>query len=233
MRCPNCGMDIVIATHLCPHCGYEHDFDGAIEKRRDIPEPWELTPGRAWKRRQRRERAASVWAENRAGREKVPEREFAVRESYARRSGSGGALMHVLCLVSFGIMALLLFGSALLLYTGIYYDAIGAGSAEYIYYQLPELRDLDQLLCIGLGISGLFALAAAGKLLKKDPAAARSFYVAAALFAGVSLVYDFLIMVEFDAMDQFGGTLSGLIAFAIYVGIVALHFRLNRRLYGG
>ena len=51
MRCPNCGMDIVIATHLCPHCGYEHDFDGAIEKRRDIPEPWELTPGRAWKRR--------------------------------------------------------------------------------------------------------------------------------------------------------------------------------------
>ena len=139
MRCPNCGMDIVIATHLCPHCGYEHDFDGAIEKRRDIPEPWELTPGRAWKRRQRRERAASVWAENRAGREKVPEREFAVRESSARRSGSGGALMHVLCLVSFGIMALLLFGSALLLYTGIYYDAIGAGSAEYIYYQLPEL----------------------------------------------------------------------------------------------
>ena len=137
MRCPNCGMDIVIATHLCPHCGYEHDFDGAIEKRRDIPEPWELTPGRAWKRRQRRERAASVWAENRAGREKVPEREFAVRESSARRSGSGGALMHVLCLVSFGIMALLLFGSALLLYTGIYYDAIGAGSAEYIYYQLP------------------------------------------------------------------------------------------------
>ena len=120
MRCPNCGMDIVIATHLCPHCGYEHDFDGAIEKRRDIPEPWELTPGRAWKRRQRRERAASVWAENRAGREKVPEREFAVRESSARRSGSGGALMHVLCLVSFGIMALLLFGSALLLYTGIY-----------------------------------------------------------------------------------------------------------------
>ena len=224
MRCPNCGMDIVIATHLCPHCGYEHDFDGAIEKRRDIPEPWELTPGRAWKRRQRRERAASVWAENRAGREKVPEREFAVRESSARRSGSGGALMHVLCLVSFGIMALLLFGSALLLYTGIYYDAIGAGSAEYIYYQLPELRDLDQLLCIGLGISGLFALAAAGKLLKKD---------AAALFAGVSLVYDFLIMVEFGATDQFGGTLSGLIAFAIYVGIVALHFRLNRRLYGG
>ena len=43
MKCPNCGMDIVIATHLCPHCGYAHDFDGAIEPRRDLPEPWDLS----------------------------------------------------------------------------------------------------------------------------------------------------------------------------------------------
>ena len=44
MKCPNCGMDIVIATHLCPHCGYAYDFDGTIETRHDIPEPWDLTP---------------------------------------------------------------------------------------------------------------------------------------------------------------------------------------------
>ena len=66
MRCPNCGMDIVIATHLCPHCGYAHDFDGAIEKRRDIPEPWELTPDRA------RARSLSLGRQPRRGRDRSP-----------------------------------------------------------------------------------------------------------------------------------------------------------------
>ena len=67
MKCPNCGMDIVIATHLCPHCGYAHDFDGAIEPRRDLPEPWDLTPDTT-RRRDRHEREARFRAARREGR---------------------------------------------------------------------------------------------------------------------------------------------------------------------
>ena len=58
MRCPNCGMDIVIATHLCPHCGYAHDFHGRIEPRRDLPDPCQITPQRASERPENRQRAA-------------------------------------------------------------------------------------------------------------------------------------------------------------------------------
>ena len=64
MKCPNCGMDIVIATHLCPHCGYAHDFDGAIEPRCDLPEPWDLTPDTT-RRRDRHEPARSAHGRNR------------------------------------------------------------------------------------------------------------------------------------------------------------------------
>ena len=30
MKCPNCGLEVVIATDMCPQCGYRHDFDGSI-----------------------------------------------------------------------------------------------------------------------------------------------------------------------------------------------------------
>ena len=30
MKCPNCGMDIVIATHLCPHCGFTEGLRGLL-----------------------------------------------------------------------------------------------------------------------------------------------------------------------------------------------------------
>ena len=30
MKCPNCGLEVVIATDLCPQCGYRYDFDGSI-----------------------------------------------------------------------------------------------------------------------------------------------------------------------------------------------------------
>ena len=77
MKCPNCGMDIVIATHLCPHCGYAHDFDGAIEPRRDLPEPWDLTPDTT-RRRDRHEREARF----RAARREDRARRDALRREY-------------------------------------------------------------------------------------------------------------------------------------------------------
>ena len=32
MKCPSCGREVVIATDLCPWCGYRYEFDGSIER---------------------------------------------------------------------------------------------------------------------------------------------------------------------------------------------------------
>lgn len=237
MRCPNCGMDIVIATHLCPHCGYAHDFDGAIEKRRDIPEPWELTPDRARARREKRERAASVWADSRAGagtgvRESRRARE---RERDAgragEREGSFASAMHIFCVLSIGVMMVLLFGSALMLYSGSYYVLTSGVSADYVYSQLPSLRSADQLLCVGYGLAGLLALSSLLKLVKREAAGIRSFYIASALYAGTSLLYGAFVLVDFNTVEQLAEAAVKLIPFVVYFGMLAMHFRRNADMY--
>lgn len=30
VKCPNCGLEVVIATDMCPQCGYHYNFDGSI-----------------------------------------------------------------------------------------------------------------------------------------------------------------------------------------------------------
>ena len=216
---------------LPPHCGYEHDFDGAIEKRRDILEPWELTPGRAWKAPPKaRARRLRLGREPRRA-EKVPEREFAVRESSARRSDSGRR--SCTCSAWSASASLACCSSAPpCCSTPAFTTTLSAPAPQNTYItSCPSCENLDQLLCIGLGISGLFASPPPESFSKKT-LRPRAFYVAAALFAeSASSTTSSLWWI--GATDQFGGTLSGLIAFAIYVGIVALHFRLNRRLYGG
>ena len=129
MKCPNCGMDIVIATHLCPHCGYAHDFDGSIEPRREIPEPWEITPEKSRKRREKRERAASTWARSRAGsgaQEAAYVRDDRVREQDAVKHGSADedvperlwAFTRNLVLASLILCAALLFAASAFYLTG-------------------------------------------------------------------------------------------------------------------
>lgn len=235
MRCPNCGMDIVIATHLCPHCGYAHDFDGRIEPRRDLPEPWEITPERARKRREKRERAAAAWARGRAGKRPAARPEARVERREARQAGAGGGAfaraMHSFSLLSIGIMMVLLFGSALLLYSGFYYELAGGVSSDYVYSQLPSLRSADQLLCVAYGLAGLLALSSLLKLAKREAAAVRAFHMAALLYAAASLIYGLLVMIDFNTADQLVEAALRLIPFAFYVGILTLHFRRSAGMY--
>lgn len=234
MRCPNCGMDIVIATHLCPHCGYAHDFDGRIEPRRDLPEPWEITPERARKRREKRERAAAAWARGRAGKKPgVTEARETGRE--VRQPGAGGGAfagaMHTFSLLSIGVMMVLLFGSALLLYSGYYYDLTSGVSSDYVYSRLPSLRSTDQLLCVGYGLAGLFALSSLLKLSKREGTAVRAFHIAALLYAAASLAYGLLVMIDFKTTQPLVEAAVRLIPFAAYVGILTLHFKRSAAMY--
>ena len=157
MKCPNCGMDIVIATHLCPHCGYAHDFDGSIEPRREIPEPWEITQEKSRKRREKRERAASTWARSRAGRgaqEAAYVRDDRVREQDAVKHGSADedvperlwTFTRNLVLASLILCAALLFAASAFYLTGAYFELDGRYTSSYAYWMLPELRLLDTIL---------------------------------------------------------------------------------------
>lgn len=235
MRCPNCGMDIVIATHLCPHCGYAHDFDGRIEPRRDLPEPWEITPERARKRREKRERAAAAWARGRAGKKPAARPEARVERREAQQPGAGGGAfagaMHTFSLLSIGVMTALLFGSALLLYSGYYYDLTSGVSSDYVYSRLPSLRSTDQLLCVGYGLAGLFALSSLLKLSKREGTAVRAFHIAALLYAAASLAYGLLVMIDFKTTQPLVEAAVRLIPFAAYVGILTLHFKRSAAMY--
>ena len=234
MRCPNCGMDIVIATHLCPHCGYAHDFDGRIEPRRDLPEPWEITPERARKRREKRERAAAAWARGRAGKKPgVTEARETGREVRQAGLGTGdfARAMHTFSLLSLGVMTALLFGSALLLYSGYYYDLTSGVSSDYVYSRLPSLRSTDQLLCVGYGLAGLFALSSLLKLSKREGTAVRAFHIAALLYAAASLAYGLLVMIDFKTTQPLVEAAVRLIPFAAYVGILTLHFKRSAAMY--
>ena len=178
MKCPNCGMDIVIATHLCPHCGYAHDFDGAIEPRRDLPEPWDLTPDTT-RRRDRHEREARFRAARREGRARRDalrreagvyvrdERVNQARESRSRDGEKVGRIWVVtrnLVLASLALCALLLLGAAAFYVTGAYFELDGRYTGSYAYWVLPELRYLDTVFGAACAVTALVVVAALAAL---------------------------------------------------------------------
>lgn len=235
MKCPNCGMDIVIATHLCPHCGYAHDFDGRIEPRRDIPEPWEITPGRSRRKREREERAASAWAKSRAGR--APKEDACVREDRAReaapaRGGSAPARFHVLMrnlvLASLLLCALLLLGAAALYMTGAYFELDGRYTSAYAYAVLPELRTFDVIFGAACVLAALAALAALN-LLRRGRGSGKGMLVfAAAVFCLARFAYDVAVTSAFGLGSELLGSIGDwLIPVALYVVFVLLIIRRN------
>ena len=209
MKCPNCGMDIVIATHLCPHCGYAHDFDGSIEPRREIPEPWEITPEKSRKRREKRERAASTWARSRAGRgaqEAAYVRDDRVREQDAVKHGSADedvperlwAFTRNLVLASLILCAALLFAASAFYLTGAYFELDGRYTSSYAYWMLPELRLLDTIFgaaCIPIALTVITAFAQ----LRRGKRSGRGMLVfAAVFFCIVRFAYDVALTAAFD-----------------------------------
>lgn len=230
MKCPNCGMDIVIATHLCPHCGYAHDFDGSIEPRREIPEPWEITPGRARWKREKAERAASAWARSRAG------RGGKAREEAPARGGAEGeaapARFHVLMrnfvLASLTLCALLLLGAAALYMTGAYFELDGRYTSAYAYAVLPELRTFDVIFGAACILAALAAIAALNLLRRGRRSGRGALVFAAAVFCLARFAYDVAVTSAFDLGQELLRSIGDwLIPVALYVVFVLLIARRN------
>lgn len=236
MKCPNCGMDIVIATHLCPHCGYAHDFDGSIEPRRDIPEPWEISPERSRKKRERRERAASAWARSRAGRGAPDEGPSPVREADGSEEKSpakgAGGLLHRFAMLTIAAAAVLLIFGAMLNFTGAYCDMASGYSSEHVYSRLPELRSLDKLLGAAYALCALACFSALSGLRMRRRSGVKAFYFAAGLFAAANLAYDAAVSVIYGLGPQLLlGDIAWLVPLGVYVALMALHFRRSAASY--
>ena len=248
MKCPNCGMDIVIATHLCPHCGYEYDFDGVIEPRRDIPEPWDLTPD-ATRRLDRARREAhfrSVRREEKARRNALREeagvyvRDNRVREAAGRGSGSRGAdsgeriwaLARNLVLASLVVCAVLLFAAAALYVTGAYFELDGRYTGSYAYWVLPELRFLDTVFGAACAVIALIVVAALTALRRSRRSGIGLFVFAAVLFVILCFAYAIALTAVFHLSPEFLASVGDwLIPVVLYVVLVLLIIRKNPAFY--
>lgn len=242
MKCPNCGMDIVIATHLCPHCGYEYDFDGAIEPRRDIPEPWDLTPD-ATRRHDRHKREAhfrSVRREEKARRDALrqeagvyvrDDRVNQARESRSRDEDSSERIWvftRKLVLASLVLCAVLLFAAAALYVTGAYFELDGRYTSSYAYWALPELRFLDTVFGAACAVTALIVVAALAALRRGKPSGKGLIIFAAVLFCIVRFAYAVALTAAFDLDSEFLTSIGGWLApIVLYVVIVLIIIRKN------
>lgn len=242
MKCPNCGMDIVIATHLCPHCGYEYDFDGAIEPRRDIPEPWDLTPD-ATRRRDRHKREAhfrSVRREEKARRDALRQeagvyvRDERVREAGGSRSrdedaaGRVSVLARNIVLASLALCALLLLAAAALYLTGAYFVLDGRYDPGYAYWVLPELRFLDMVFGAACAVMALIVVAALAALRRGKPSGKGLVIFAAVLFCIVRFAYAVALTAAFDLGSELLTSIGDwFIPVVLYVVVVMIIVRKN------
>ena len=103
MKCPSCGREVVIATNLCPWCGYKYSFDGSLAPKEPVYEPGETKRERRGKREgsgesERRSRTGGYAGEDaserwtRAGVYNAGE--HAGREKRSDRSGERGMGVH-------------------------------------------------------------------------------------------------------------------------------------------
>ena len=242
MKCPNCGMDIVIATHLCPHCGYEHDYDGAIEPRRDIPEPWDLTSD-STRRRDQREREVRIRAarsEEKARREALreaggvyvrDERVSEARDSSSRDEDAGERIWgftRTLVLASLVICAVLLFAAAAFYITGAYFELDGRYTSSYAYMVLPELRFFDMVFGAACAVIGLIVVAAFAAFKRGKRSGSGLLVFAAVLFCIARFAYAVALTAAFDLGSEYLLSVGDwLIPIVLYLVVVLLIVRKN------
>ena len=206
MKCPNCGMDIVIATHLCPHCGYAHDFDGAIEPRRDALR-----------------QEAGVYVRD--------ERVNQARESRSRDGENVGRIWVVtrnLVLASLALCALLLLGAAAFYVTGAYFELDGRYTGSYAYWVLPELRFLDTVFGAACAVTALVVVAALAALRRGKRAGSGLVIFAAVLFGIARFAYAVALTAAFDlGSGLLASSGDWFIPLVLYVVFVQLIIRKN------
>lgn len=213
MKCPSCGQEVVIATDLCPYCGYRHDFDGSISPKPEYREPGEDRWVEAGVFRRRRER----------GRRREEARAEAEAEAHVnpgrgdeRVETDPGAQSSALGMRWYNFVV-----SVLLPLTGVFYlfSSISALAGTYIYARSTELIQGAVYL-----VFGVLAFAAMKKLKNRERSGVRLYLLVILIPAIVRLTLGLLWRIQAGWLFGLGSLMLEFVISVAYAVITSIYF---------
>ncbi len=236
MKCPNCGQEVVIATNLCPWCGYKYSFDGSPAPKEPVYEPGD-EPLRVKRRRDREHEASEHWT--RAGTFTESDRaESRARGEQRGRVHEGGAergmrwykfVVNIILPLTFvyyigrGVSALTSMTTMATLSDWVWYFRFNTGlSIAYIVSFAVYI------------ISGLAALFASKQLKRYEWRGVMLYLGSILLPACTNLAYQVMWMSYFEYYYSAFSTTVEFLAAMVYAALTAVYFSRRRdRFYGG
>ena len=220
MKCPNCNREVVIATDLCPWCGYRYSFDGSPAPKEPVYDPGE-EPGRRWRAQRGEDNSDARERWTRAGVYGGEVRREAGRE----RSGERGMRWHNAVL------------RWVLYLTGIYYlyrgvSGIMASIGGYSLFMSASTLEIASIVstCV-YGFFGIFAFAARTRLARMERTGVYMYLAVILVPACVNLMYRVMWMTYFE---YYFGAFSLTIEFAaavIYAVLTAVYYSRRRDMF--
>ena len=229
MKCPSCGKEVVIATDLCPWCGYKYSFDGSIPPKEPVYEPGEEEQ-REDRRRDRGDTASERWtrAGSFTGSGQEGRRERRVRDEPRADTAARGMRWY-----SIAINIILPLTFVYYLYQGItslasFFTTMSLGDFLWYYRYNPTLSIAQVVTAIVYIIFAVLAMLASKQLKRYEWRGVMLYLAVIMLPPCVDLVYQVLWMTYFDYYyGAFTLTLEFL-ASVIYAVVTAIYFARRR-----
>lgn len=209
MKCPQCGNEVVIATDLCPWCGYRHDFDGSIERSGPVYEDVAEDT--------RRDRRRKV---------KEP-----------RERAAGGAVRTELGMRWYRFVVSLILPLTGVAYIASALSALGGLYTDIVYYGgilvfAPHVLVIRFAMVVIYIVFGVLAFAAARSLQRRAKSGI-SVYMSvilvpavAELGFGIMTYYMYLI-----TLDNFVSVIERFAVAVVYAALMAVYFRRRAELF--
>ena len=205
MKCPQCGNEVVIATDLCPWCGYKYAFDGSIERQEPaVYDGDEDSPRRRHKAGTPRERAA------------------------------GGAVRTELGMRWYRFVVSFILPLTGVAYIGSALSDLGALYTDIVYYGgivvfAPFLLVIRFATLVLLCIFGVFALIARRQLRSHYLGGVKLYMSVILVPAAFPVLCDLIMLAYLGWYGEMPAHVAALAAAAVYAALTNVYFR--KRVY--
>lgn len=209
MKCPQCGNEVVIATDLCPWCGYRHNFDGSIERSGPVYED-----------------AAEDTRSNRRRKVKEP-----------RERAAGGAVRAELGMRWYRFVVSFILPLTGVAYIGSALSALGALYTDFVYYGGILVFALHVLvirfaMVVIYMVFGVLAFVAARSLQRRAKSGISVYMSVILVPALAELVFGTVTYgMELLTFDDFFSVIVKFVAMAVYALLTAIYFRRRAELF--
>ncbi len=204
MKCPNCGLEVVIATDSCPQCGYRCEFDGSILPGAG-PRAWEEEEAPPRRRERRAKRDEARWTEAGVFKDAAkggPGRKKAKAAAGARpRAEAGMRWYNVVELALLPILCVLLFVRGV----GSVFDSARAISSALRSPALPHMPMPLLGAWLALGIAeigfGAWTLKAKRDMKELRRSGWRAFLAILAISSALRMAFDALWLAAYIGLE--------------------------------